>query len=170
MPRNTFLLVIVLSVAAAFVAGANITRLRTGSPAPKEETPAPAIPATESGTASAQLQYKNSSCGVLISYPAVLSLLESPGGSAVFTNTADSKDTVLVTCEKNVPRPGLPKEQIELFTAGTLSATLYHDVASKEGTPVDKFIFRHPGKNLDIFIAGFGKSFRDIIANITLLP
>lgn len=171
MQRNTYFLIGALAVIAALVVGVHIGRqsrlpdssltLATPPPSPVV-TPVPVTQAPAKG-------YRNVFCRVGFDYPSTFTLLESATGSAAFTGPG-GQDGMLLTCQKDIPRPSITPENIEDIRIGSVSAKLYHTQSAKDGTAIDSLIFRHPGTKLDVFLAGTGEMFRTTISTITLLP
>lgn len=156
MHKNTYLLVSVLAVVAALVIGVNIGRqVKTPQTAQLPSTPTPTTVA-----ASKPLPYRNSFCKVAFDYPASFTFLESASGSAAFTNPKGD-DGIILTCQKDIPRPAETKENIEDIQIGSVAGKLYNN---------QSLIFRHPGTKLDVFLAGTGEVFRKLISSVSLLP
>jgi len=170
MHRNTYLLVIILAVFAALVVGVNIGRqfapTKQTPAAPPRPTPVPAL-----GPAA----YTNSVCGFTLDYPATLTMMGNATASAILTNTKDTSQSVAIACQKDIPRPALKpanRETVLIQNPGgsTVSAGLYHDSSAKDGSPIDELIFRNPKTGVDIFIAGVGDTFNQIIKTVRILP
>ena len=162
MHRNTYLLVVFLAVFAALVVGVNLgKRLQ---PTPLAPTSAPTATPT---AVDSLLQY--SGCGISLQYPTTLTLMDSASGSALFVDKANTDQSVVVTCQKDIPRPALTTDNIETIVISSVSAKLYHDASPKDGSAIDELIFRHPKTGLDVFIAGFGETFNSIIKTVKLL-
>lgn len=164
MARNTLLLVIVLAIVAALVVGVQIGRQANPSfsptPTPLALSPTPPEPTL--------LSHSNTYCGFSFSYPSTLTLTLGASGSAVLSN---SGETILMACQKNIPRPPLATDRIEEATlAGVMNAKLYHDASPKDGTPMEALIFTNPNNGLDVFISGLGTTFTQIISTIQLIP
>lgn len=173
MHRNTFLLVTILAVFAALVIGVNVGR-RMGSNVdtqvqhvPTSTSPSPQP--TPTAIPLRNKQYINQYCGVAFDYPSTLRKLEGASNSAVFANTESPSESVLFTCQKDIPKPPLTTDKIETITISSVSAKLYHDVSEKDGVNVDKLIVRHPLNGFDIFLAGTGNAFKQIISTISFL-
>lgn len=174
MHRNTFLLVVFLAIFAALVVGVNIGR-RLAAPSPAQPTPTPSasLPATPSTSLNT---YRNPVCGITLTYPSTLNLMDSASGSALFIDKTNANESVVITCQKEIPRPPLvaPKIETVILTSdnsnASVSAKLYHDASAKDGTSIDELIFRHPTTGLDVFIAGFGETFNAIIKTVKLTP
>ncbi|MBI4066614.1 hypothetical protein HY411_02765 [Candidatus Gottesmanbacteria bacterium] len=171
MYRNTYLLISALAVVAALVIGINIgrqSRLPDSSLTLLTPTPSPLVtsaPLTQAPTKG----YRNVFCRVGFDYPSTFTLLESATGSAAFTGPG-GQDGMLLTCQKDIPRPAVTQENIEDIRIGSVSAKLYHTQSAKDGTAIDSLIFRHPGTKLDVFLASTDEFFRTTISTITLLP
>lgn len=167
MHRNTYLLVLFLAVLAALVIGVNFGRRFTRAPTspPASPTPTPTLAATPETS-----RLTNTYCGLSLDYPRNFTKLETASGSAVLINPQNPAESVVLICQKDIPRPPLPPEKIETVTFGTTSAKLYHDVSAKDGKPTDSLIFRHPKNSLDIFIGGYGAVFNEVIRSLKILP
>src|SRR5689334_13041045 len=154
MYRNTYLVVSVLAVLAALVVGVNIGKKLQSQP------PTQKIAATPTPTPGIIMQpYEDTFCGFSVSYPSIFTVMENASGSAILNNTTDKTQSIVLTCQKNIPRPPLTPDKIESLTLATstgasISAKLYHDASAKDGTPIDAIIFHHPKNGMDIFIAG----------------
>lgn len=165
MHRNTFILVIFLALAATLVVGVNIGR-SVGSVPPEivaltVEPPSP--------TPQIKLEkYTSSACGISVEYPSTFVKLDNPLGGAMLGNSENTKDIIAITCQEDIPRVPLAEDKIETVHIGSVSAKLYHDASAKDGTPVDKLIFRHPKRKTDVYMAGFGEAFNEIISTITI--
>lgn len=164
MPRNTLLVVIVLGLAVVVIAGAQLTKPQTG---PVKNQPNANRDSTASQTNKET--YTDVACGIELEHPPSLTYLEGPTGSVVFTNKDSRTNAIIVTCQKDIPRPAIAEDKTEKLTSGSVSATLYHDASAKDGTPIDKLIFTNPVNGLDIFISGYGDDFQQLIGNIKLL-
>jgi hypothetical protein len=170
MHRNTYLLVIILAVFAALVVGVNIGRQLTATRqaliTPSSPTPIPTL---------APLSYTNTVCGFSLLFPASLTMMGNTTASAILTNSRDTTQSVAIACQKDIPRPALNPSNIETVLiqnpgGTTISAHLYHDSSSKDGTTIDELIFRNPKNGFDIFIAGIGDTYKKIISTVQLLP
>ena len=166
MHRNTYLLVIVLAVFAALLIGVNI-----GKRLQKQTLP-PSVPSPTPTPIVTIQTYTDTYCGFSLSYPVNYTVLENASGSAILHNTADKTQSITLTCQKAIPRPALPADKIESFPipASSISATLYHDSAPRDGTPIDVVIFTHPKNKMDIFVAGYGDAFNAAIKTLQIFP
>ena len=172
MHRNTYLLVIFLALFAALVVGINIGRHFSGTttlPSPTPSRTPPATPTPKSKT------FVNPVCGFTLVYPNTLSVVGSATGSALLSNVDDPQQSISVACQKNIPRPAVDESKMETIelnnpNGASIAATLYHDTTAKDGTPIDEFIFRSPKNGADIFIAGLGDTYNEVIRTIQILP
>lgn len=172
MHRNTYLVVSILAVLAALVVGVNVGR-KISSPN-TNPVPTPTI-ASSPPTQPQPQTFTDSPCGFSVQYTNDFTLTENASGSAVLQNAGDKNKSIIMTCQRNIPRPALPAENIESLSipttgGATVSAKLYHDQSSQDGTPIDAVIFTHPTSKLDIFIAGYGDAFNSLIKTITITP
>ncbi len=167
MPKNTFTFVSILAVIAALVVGVNVGRKFSS----KDE---PSVPVTINPTPVATptpslATYTNSFCGISFQLPETFLVLDTASGSAVLSNPTDGKDSLILVCQHGIPRPPLTADKIETITIASTSARLYHDASAKDGTPIDKLIFRHPSKRLDVLLSGFSLNFQKIIQSLKIL-
>lgn len=166
MHRNTLLLIAFLAIIATFLIGINVAR----SLNPSLTNLPPVVPTSDPSPTQSHLQA--STCGLSYRYPNLFTAKESSPSGTVLMNTSDPFDTITITCQNEIPRIPLPSEKIEgvIIRAATgtasVSAKLYHDTSQRDGTPIDKLIFTHPKTKLDIFIAGFGKSFQEFLSTL----
>lgn len=164
MHRNTLLVTAILAVIAALLIGISIGRSlnRPGV----SQSPTPTL------SPSPTLAYLSASaCGVSFTYPNFLKGMESSTSGAILVNTTNPNDSIVIVCQENIPRVPLPPEKIEtiaLTGTASVSAKLYHDASAKNGAPIDKLIFTHPKTKLDVFIAGYGPVFRELITSLTV--
>ncbi len=174
MHRNTFLLIAFLAVLAALMVGVNIGKRLSTTPQGESSQNTTASP-TPSPQATTFISYTNTTCAFSIEYPDTLTILDSASGSAVLTDRNNAGDSIAITCQKDIPRSPLPQELIETVgvwnsdRSATISAKLYHDASAKDGKPMDVLIFRHPKTGLDVFLAGFGTTFQEVISSIKIL-
>lgn len=170
MHRNTYLVVSGLAVIAALVVGVNMGR--------KFALPVPALPTSPTVTpslaqskavAATTKPYRNAICKVAFDYPGTLTVLENASGSAAFSGSGGD-DGILLTCQKDIPRPAMTQENTEDIRIGSVSAKLYHTQEASDGAAIDSLIFRHPATRLDVFLAGTGEAFRKLITTLTILP
>lgn len=170
MQRNTLLLVSFLAILAALVVGVNIGK-RMSPPAPAKPVAKPTVAPIP--TPSLQT-YVSSACGFSLQYTSNFSLMDSGTGSAILNFANDKSKSIVMTCQKNIPRPALTPDKIDhlLFPATTgasISANLYHDQNSSDGTPLDAVIFTHPTNKLDVFISGYGSPFNALLKTLQVI-
>ncbi len=172
MPRNTFLVVTILAVFAALVVGVNIGKRLSNAPPPAGGSTSTAIPTpalTPTPTTAPPITYISKTCGVSFDYPPNFTKQEASGSSGVIFTDPDVKTMIIFTCQKDIPRPPLAPGNIETIQIASMSAKLYHDTNAKDGTPIDKLIFRHPKNGLDVFFAGLGPLFQQAISSLKIL-
>lgn len=172
MHRNTYLVVSILAVLAALVVGVNVGKKITPT-APTTPTPTP--PITVTPTPILLQTFVDTACGFSIQYGSEYSLMESATGSAILNFGSDQAKSIMMTCQKDIPRPALTANNIASLTLPTttgasVSAKLYHDASQKDGTPIDAVIFTHPTNKLDVFIAGYGSAFNELLKTIQVIP
>lgn len=177
MHRNTFLLVLFLGIFAALVVGVNIGRGLTPSKTQQTQV-SPTVnpsPSVSPPSAAATRRYTNAVCEFSLDYPNGIDLLEGATGSAMLLDRR-TNTSIVMTCEKTIPRPPLPTAFIESriinndSKTASIAAKLYHDRSPKDGTQQDALIYRNTKINKDVFIAGFGVEFNKIISTLTLVP
>jgi hypothetical protein len=165
MPRNTALLIAVLAIVAALVIGVNIGRSISSKPPeiiqPQNQTSQP----TETPTPAIS---EFIGCGITLTYPQSLTKVDIETGGAMLVNTKNTTESIAIACQKDIPRPALLSNKIESVKIGSTSASLYHDASEKDGSPVDKLIFRNPKNGQDVYISGYGDTFKEILSTITL--
>lgn len=170
MHRNTYLLVTLLAVIAALLVGVNIGRQfipASGSLSVLSPTP-PLLPSDQ--TVQSDLKsYRNNFCKVAFDYPGTFTIFENASGSAAFTGD-NPDDGIILTCQKDVPKPSVSSQSMETVRIGSIAATLYHTQTASDGASIDSLIFRHPATKLDVFLAGTGEIFRKMISSLSLLP
>lgn len=168
MHRNTLLLTACLAVIAILIVLANITR-SLNPPAPQavqQVLPTPTI---------TMLPYQNETCGVSLLYPSNLFVRDSIATTTAFLNAETPSQSVVLACEKNIPRAAVPPSSIKTVTiksassSATISAQLYHTTDAQNGSPLDELIFTNKKRGLDVYIGGFGETFQKIINTLQLL-
>lgn len=175
MHRNTYILVSILAVLAALVVGVNVGKKISpvSPPAPPTPTPLAKPNPTLLDTTLTQT-YVDNACGFSLEYSNDYSLTENASGSAILSSTGSGNQSIVMTCQKNIPRPPLASDKIQSLmlpasTGASVSATLYHDQSSKDSSPIDAIIFTHPTRKLDVFVAGYGDSFNAAIKTIQVI-
>lgn len=165
MPKNTFLLIALLAVVAALIIGVNIGK--KFNPSAENTQPINPVSPSPSVTPTPELsQFRG--CGISLFYPKSFSKLDIETGGAMLINTTDTKQSIAIACQKDIPRPALVAEKIEYVKIGSISATLYHDASEKDGALINKLIFKHPKTGQDIYISGLGETYSSAITSLTL--
>ncbi len=165
MHRNTFYFIVILGIFAAIVVGVNIGRsalpntnqTQTTTPTQALTTPTPEL-----------VMYQSKQCGISFSYPDKFNKIDIETGGATLVNKENTNESIILVCQKDIPRIPLTDDKIEQRAIGTVSAFLYHDTSQKDGTPLDKLIFTHPALKKDVYIAGYGETFNNIISSLSL--
>lgn len=168
MQRNTYLFVSFLAVIAALLVGVNIGRVTSTSSTPQEPTQMTGIPSPTSSGLQVKA-YNNAYCRVRFEYPDTFTQLESASQAAAFRGPKDGEG-LLFTCQKDIPKPSVTEENTEDVRIGSVSGTIYHTRSTKDETVIDSLIIRHPATKLDIFLAGSGQVFKDVVSSLTLIP
>ncbi len=172
MQRNTYVLVSILAVLAALVVGVNLgKKLSPAGQSPLGGAPTPTAVVTPTPPPQA---FVNTACGFSVQYTDDFTLADSATGSAILQSNNDANKSIIMTCQKNVPRPASPSAQIKkLFipttTGASVSATMYEDNSTPDGSTLDAVIFTHPTNKLDIFIAGYGDAFNALLKTIQVI-
>lgn len=167
MHRNTFYFIVFLAVFAAIVVGVNLGRnampntnqTQTTTPTQALTTPTPEL-----------VMYQSKQCGISFSYPDKFNKIDIETGGATLVNKENTNESIILVCQKDIPRIPLTDDKIEQRAIGTVSAFLYHDTSQKDRTPLDKLIFTHPALKKDVYIAGYGETFNNIISSLSLYP
>ena len=173
MQRNTLLVVGILAVVAALVIGVNIGKKLSPASSPATPIPTPTQAVVVSPTLFLQT-YVDTACGFSLQYTSDFTLIDSATGSAILNFEGDRSKSIVMTCQKSIPRPALtPDKEVSLTIPASIgasvSATLYHDQNASDGTPVDAVIFTHPTNKLDVFISGYGNPFNALIRTIQVI-
>ena len=183
MAKGTVIFLFVLAIFAALLLGINIgknigknqsglsaapvvTTLPSLTPALIPtiiSTSAPSVYPTSKAT-SGKSTYRNETCGFEFSYPgSYLSPKSVNGQSTIVTDPDNPSNTIAATCAAEIPKPPLPPEKIETITLDGVETTLYHDTSSKDGSPRDEVMAKHPTNEKEIIIAGFGPTFQSVL-------
>ncbi len=168
MHKNTAFLVIVLTVISTLLLGFNLGRkYERGFPT----TEIGVTPTPSSSPANSRLDQKN--CQIKLEYPANLQLMEATF-SAILIDPEQKGAVVILTCQKEIPRPAIPPEKIgavilKSADGATFSAKLYHNTEPRDnGQPVEELIFTHPKTKLDVYFGGLGEIYQQILKTITV--
>lgn len=198
MHRNTIIFIVILLLLAVLIAAVNIgsmvfppppsdiiptlspTPFITETPEPtptpmeiKESTRSATLSGTKKTTPTPTLQTQKkiitTSCGISFTLPTYYRSEATDQGAALL-NTNTPSEIIMVTCQKDIPKPAVSPEKIETrIINGGIPATLYHDQSAKDGTPIDVILFRHPKTGNDIFIADSGTTIETILSSITVV-
>lgn len=169
MHRNTYLLIVFLAIFATIVAIVNTTGIIRNRIA---ITPTPTPSLVPNVTPRTDV-FLNEVCKISLLFPSTYELTKDASGNASLINP-QTKDTIIMACQDEIPRPPLAKEFIEntnILSSNTLasiSGQLFHDKSAEDGTPIDALIFHNPLLRKDIFIAGFGDIFNEIKKTIRI--
>ncbi|KKU87112.1 hypothetical protein A3A64_02470 [Candidatus Gottesmanbacteria bacterium RIFCSPLOWO2_01_FULL_48_11] len=176
MHRNTYLLIAFLAVIAALLIGINLGRKFASQQQTSDTAPTPLTsPSLLAQPTIALVPYTNTFCGFSLEYPNTLTKFDNASGSAILTNTQNTDESIAIACQEEIPRPPLTAENIESITVwnttktASVAARLYHDASQKDGTRLDALIFHHPKTGLDVFLAGFGPTFQQILTTLRIL-
>ena len=121
MHRNTFILLIFLSVFAAIVVAVNLTRSETAPP----PTPTPVVIQDTPTPTPSFLSYTDQRCGVSLQYPSDIIALPLTTAGATFV-LKDTTDTVFsLSCGRGLLPPDNEGLTSQTERIGSLSATLY---------------------------------------------
>lgn len=174
MPRNTFIFLCFLSIIAALVVGVNVKSFLNPEPIVQTQTIITITP-TPPSSEDRYTIYKNSDCGISFSYPSSLSDRQEATNSAILLNPDDTSMSLLVACQKDIPKPPLAAGKIESIkiasssaAPGGFSAKRYHDSSQKDGSPIDTLIFPHPINKMDVFIATVGFPLDEILSTLEI--
>lgn len=172
MHKNTLLLIAILAVIAALLVGISVGRALTQS---QTVEPSPTAPPAGGTLTPTPTRLVGTTCGVTFEYPNTHQAMESTGSGVILTNIQNPENSIIIVCQEQIPRVPLTPDRIEtvVLTAATgsasVSANLYHDASPKDGTLIDKLIFTHPKTGQDVFIAGFGPVFQQLLTSLKLL-
>lgn len=183
MAKATILLLFSLAIIATLLFGVNIgkqverwqktpapTSIKKINPTSIPKTTIPTKVASESAIPKDNILYRNTTCGYEITYPKAWTKTDFDKNSITFTiKEASKSDKIAVVCAEEIPKPPIREDLIEEIELSSVSATLYHNSSPNDGAPLDEVITKIPGKNMEIFIAGFGKNFDDLLASFKFL-
>ena len=174
MYRRTYAFTIVLAIIATLIAIVNITGVIRNKPVTRDTTisttSATITPTTDAPSTKI---YTNKTCLFSLLYPDIYTLHEDASGTASLVQ-GNSDDAIVMTCQKDIPRPPLPPTSIETkripstANTATISAKLFHDKSAEDGKPIDALIFYNPSIDKDVFIAGYGDTFMQILATLSV--
>jgi hypothetical protein len=123
-------------------------------------------PTTKAGLST----FTDKTCGFSFSYPGgYLSSNTTNGQSTILTNPNNANESIVTACEAEIPKPPLTPDKLEEITIDGLPTFLYHDSSSKDGTPRDEIIVKHPTNGKEIIVAGYGQAFNATIASFKFI-
>jgi len=190
MAKGTLILFFLLSIIATLLLGINIgKKIGTNQPLNSQPTtynlqpttihPSPTLTniPTPVATISAGISikagsttiYNDATCGLKFSYPAIFTKQKAVSVKATILSDPQNPNSALaVSCDQKIPRPPVSSDKIENITLDGIGGLLYHD-RNQDGTPRDEVIVKHPAKNLEIIIAGYGPTFQQVISSFRFL-
>ncbi len=188
MARATFIFIFFLSLICVFLLGINVGKKIqqtqfAPTPQPTTTPPTPTLqPPTATPTAgfvsptkkpsantSGTSTYTNRSCGFTFSYPgSYLNQKSVNEYSLILTEPDNEKSVIATTCAEKLPRPPVSSDKIESISLDGVAAILYHD-QNEDGSPRDEVIVKHPQRNLEIIIAGYGETFQAVLTSFRFL-
>lgn len=192
MAKGTVILLIILVFAASLLVGINagkkIERTQIEQ-SPQQNAynvptlpPVPNIPTTTlipstsptpipSPTTKPEVNvsYTSATCGISFSYPGTYIKQQTTNNQSFIAKDENDKNAIIaVACETTIPRPPVSSENIEALTVAAVAATLYHD-KNADGSPRDEVIVKHPNKNMEIIIVGYGPVFQQMLTSFKFL-
>lgn len=180
MAKTTFVFLFILAIIAALLLGINLGKNLEKSqyqipPTPTLTKISPTVPASPSPIASTSTvingKYANKACGYEVTLPISWVKYEYDAKSVAFASSSASDSAkIAIICSLRIPTPAIAEINIEKYKLSTISALLFHDSSPKDGKPLDEIIAKVPGKNMDIFIAGFGPSLAQLLSTFKFLP
>lgn len=190
MPKNTLFFIIFLIVVASLLFGINIGKnlgvkqyLNQNLPTPTQiiRQPSPTQTLTPTPTQTVisgdkisvganQSVYTDQACGFTLTFASTFLNQQTVNGtSTIITDPDDPASAIVAICQEEIPKPPLLPERIKDITIDGVAAKLYHDVSAKDGSPRDEIIVRHPAKNWDIIVAGYGTTFEEAVSSFKFL-
>ena len=181
MPKGTLLLFFILTVLATLLVGINIGKKinssNIASLSISPSTPKPSITlipteivpqitgAITQKTTDGHTTYTDQNCGYTFTIPGSYIKSSSANGKSIIITDPDNPQAIIAaTCAQTLPRPPLSSDKIVAYTLDGESAILYHD-KTPEGNPRDEVIVKHPNKNLEIIIAGYGPIYEQVLSS-----
>ncbi len=191
MAKGTIFLIFFLSIVAVFLVGVNLgkkigitqskisTNLSPTSIITPSKIPTPTlflsptvistISAALTPVSSSKITFTDKTCGVSFSYPGNFIRQQSTNEkSIIFTNPDDDKISIAVACSEKIPIPPVKAEKIESIIVDGQPATLYHDTNS-DNSPRDEVIVKHPSRDEEVIIAGYGTTFQNAISSFKFI-
>lgn len=188
MAKGTAAFLYLLSLAAVFLLGINFGRnlsltRSSASPSPTPVPPSPTVTPTPTSylsltptqavssvsaikkTTGGNSTYTDRHCGFSFTYSgSYINSSTNNNQSTILLNPDNPADVIAATCAASIPRPPVTSDKIDSITVGGVPATLYHDQNSKDGSPRDEVIVKHPSNGLEIIVAGYGATFQSILS------
>lgn len=113
--------------------------------------------------------YTNDTCGFSFSYPgSYMNTKTINSESKIFSDPDNPNEAIATTCAAKIPRPPVASEQIDSIVLDNQPATLYHD-KNPDGSLRDEVIVKHPTRNIEIIIAGYGPTFQQTLSSFKFL-
>lgn len=179
MHKNTYKLIVFLSIIATLTGIVNITGVIrdmdvSQSNLPKIKTAASITPPKSDSEKEDITRYINPFCLFSMDFPNTLTLHEDASGTATLVDP-NSDAAIIMTCQEDIPRPPIPIASIEKLTihddkkTATVEAMLYHDKSAEDGTPIDALIYFNPDIKKDVFIAGYGSIYMRLVNTVKLV-
>lgn len=169
MQRNTLLFIVFLAIFAAIVVGVNLGR-KTAPPSSGQQvqmvSPTPTLIPTPTQTFK-NIIYQDRGCGVSFEHPENYTKVDIETGGAIFVNEINTKNAITLMCQKTIPKPSLAPENAETIKIGTIAGTIYHD-KTKDGQPMNKFIFIHPIRKIEVLLSTPASLFESLINSLKI--
>jgi hypothetical protein len=164
MPRNTFILVLLLAFIAGIVVIVNIfikPSLRIVDT--QSTTPTPSVVPTP-----ILVFYENEPCRFSFQYPDTFSAVDlEAGGGAVFISKTNEEEKLTFFCQENLPEPK-EMEGAQEYTVGTISALLKQSEATSTAEIVERLYFEVPGTENAVLLSGTPTIFRQVLTSLYL--
>lgn len=159
MHRNTQILVVLLGILAATVAGINL-----GRPPQQPQETVQLVTPTAIPTPTIQLQtFTNPNCAIAFQYTGAITKVDIESGGSTLSDLQGNALTVL--CQASLTRPR-EMTNAEPYNIGTVSALLLQPDATSAAQP--RLFFRHPQTRKNISITGTPSLFAEMLTTITL--
>lgn len=164
MPRNTFILVLLLALIAGIVTIVNIF----AKPTLKIADTTPITPTPSVIPTPMLVFYENEPCKFSFQYPDTFSPVDlEAGGGAVFISKTNEDEKLTFFCQENLPEPK-EMEGAQKYTVGTISALLKQPEASSSTETVERLYFEVPGTVNAVLLSGTPAIFRQVLTSLYL--
>lgn len=97
--------------------------------------------------------------------PANWQIIKGEGG---YNLKGEQGQEIIILWQRNFPRPSLGPEKQENFLGLGWQGIIYHDVDNKTGQEIDKLIFSMPDKKYEVYAAGKGAIFEELIKSLKI--